>query len=153
MNRVAKRFLQTATAGAVMTLLLHGPDVRANAPAGRYTISNGSVFDTKTKLTWQQVVPAETLKTAADAQTYCAGLGATLGGTGWRLPTLKELYTLIDYSQATAPHIDPTAFPNTPTDWFWSLSKSPKQLIFSFDSGVIYLGDIGPGPWETRCVR
>ena len=32
----------------------------------------------------------------ADAKTECAN--ANLGGTGWRLPTLKELQSLVDYS-------------------------------------------------------
>ena len=34
---------------------------RANAPAGRYTTpASGTVYDTKTKLTWQQAVPTTT---------------------------------------------------------------------------------------------
>jgi len=32
-----------------------------------------------------------------------------LGGTGWRLPTLKELQSLVDYSQTISPRIDSTA--------------------------------------------
>jgi hypothetical protein len=157
MNKVARRILQTGLmACAVMTPVLQARHVRAAAPAGRYTVSNGSVFDTKTKLTWQQVVPAETLKTLADAQTYCAGLGANLGGTGWRVPTVKEFLSLVDYSQAAAPLIDPTAFPATPTDFFYTVSKNPKGLLFSFDvahGGVTTMGNLGPGPYEVRCVR
>jgi hypothetical protein len=156
MNRVTKRLLHAGLTCAVMALLTHGRQVRANAPAGRYTVSNGSVVDTKTKLTWQQVVPAEVFQTLPDAQTYCAGLGATLGGAGWRVPTVKELLSLVDYSQAAAPMIDPTAFPATPTDYFYTASKNPKGLLFSFDlvhGGVTTMGNLGPGPYEIRCVR
>ena len=63
----------------------------ANAPAGRYTTSSGTVYDTKTKLTWQQAVAPGTYAWAG-AKAYCAGLN--LGGTGWRLPTIKELQTI-----------------------------------------------------------
>src|SRR5664279_4073220 len=78
----------------------------ADAPAGRYTVTSGTVYDSKTKLTWQQVVPATGYIWAA-AKTYCVGVGASLGGTGWRLPTRNELLTIVDYSR-TNPSIDPT---------------------------------------------
>src|SRR5450631_801437 len=86
---------------------------RANAPAGRYGGSGSIVVDSKTNLTWQQS-PAPSGMSWANAKTYCAGVGSTLGGTGWRLPTEKELLTLIDYSQATGPLIDQSAFAGTP---------------------------------------
>jgi formylglycine-generating enzyme required for sulfatase activity len=60
----------------------------ANASAGHYTMTGGTVFDTKTKLTWQQTVPAARYAWA-DAKAYCQTVG--LAGTGWRLPTRKEL--------------------------------------------------------------
>src|SRR5438128_5669991 len=79
---------------------------RANAPAGRYTIANGTVYDTKTKLTWQQAIVAPP-SSWSDAASYCASLA--LDGTGWRLPSAKELQTIVDESQRS-PAIDPTAF-------------------------------------------
>jgi hypothetical protein len=90
----------------------------APAPAGRYTTTGGTVYDTKTKLTWQQAVPSTTY-TWTGAKAYCAGLN--LGGTGWRLPTVKELQTIVDDSR-TSPSIDTAAFPSTPADYFWSSS-------------------------------
>jgi formylglycine-generating enzyme required for sulfatase activity len=113
---------RTRLVGAILaaTLALTFP-ARASAPPGRYTVSGGTVLDTKTKLTWQQQTPT-TLYTWADAKTYCAGLGGTLGGSGWRLPTIRELVTLIDYSQGTPPVIDTTTFPGTPVADFWSSS-------------------------------
>lgn len=54
----------------------------------------------------------------ADAQAYCASL--VLGGlSGWRLPGYRELSTIVDFTRVD-PSIDPTAFPNTPKEWFWT---------------------------------
>ena len=134
---------------------------RANAPAGRYTTGNGTVLDTMTKLTWQQPFAPGTYTWAA-AKTYCAGLGSTLGGTGWRLPTLKELLTLVDYSQATPPRIDTTAFPGTPSNsiFFWSATPVPAAAVsspaawdVSFDDGAD-TDFLGTGyNADVRCVR
>ncbi len=113
--------------GAVAIIALTLPtSADANAPAGRYVVTNGgtasgTVYDTKTKLTWQQAVPSTTYTWAA-AKTYCAGVGASLGGTGWRLPTCKELQTIVDDSR-TYPAIDSNAFPNTQTTVYWSSSQ------------------------------
>jgi hypothetical protein len=131
----------------------------ANAPAGQYVVTaggtgNGTVYDTKSKLTWQRTVSSTTY-TWADAKTYCAGVGASLGGTGWRLPTLKELQTIVDYSQSI-PSIDSTAFPSTPATWFWSASpvagSSSDAWGVSFsdgDSGDSVVSDSS----SVRCVR
>jgi Protein of unknown function (DUF1566) len=135
----------------------------ANAPAGQYVVTaggtgNGTVYDTKSKLTWQQTVSSTTYYTWADAKTYCAGVGASLGGTGWRLPTLKELQSLVDYSQSTAPMIDPNAFPSTPASSFWSASRlagSPSNAwSVNFSGGGSGYGDAGCGYCDrVRCVR
>jgi hypothetical protein len=124
----------------------------ANAPAGRYTTANGTVYDTKTKLTWQEAVPTGTY-TWANAKAYCAGL--SLNGTGWRLPTIKELQTIVDDSQAN-PSIDTTAFPSTPTSWFWSsspLAGSPSLAWWvNFFYGDTLHVDVS-NSYYVRCVR
>lgn len=52
----------------------------------------------------------------ADATAYCQSLN--LGGlTGWRLPSVKELQSLVDFG-AWDPAIDTTAFPGTPAVYF-----------------------------------
>jgi hypothetical protein len=129
----------------------------ASAPAGRYVVTNGgtangTVYDTKTKLTWQQTVPSGGYDWAG-AKTYCAGLN--LGGTGWRLPTIKELQTIVDDSQ-TNPAIDTTAFPSTPSDFFWSSSllagSSSVAWIVYFFAGVTGGLDVSK-TYYVRCVR
>jgi hypothetical protein len=145
----ARVVLFLAVAGFVAGLTV---SAYADAPAGRYTITNGTVYDTKTKLTWQQAVPS-TKYAWADAKTYCSGL--SLAGTGWRLPTAKELQTIVDESRMS-PSIDPTAFPSTPSDYFWSSSPLAGSsslawyVYFSYGnpgSGVV------SGAYSVRCVR
>jgi hypothetical protein len=137
----------------------------ASAPTGRYVITaggtgNGTVYDTRTKLTWQQTAPSTTYA-LADAKTYCAGMSTTLGGTGWRLPTIKEIVTIIDfsvgYSNAPgAPMIDPNAFPGTPPSEFWSSSLSDTTgsaaWLANF-SGSVYQSNPGTTYHLVRCVR
>lgn len=158
MSRFARHILiPVALACAALTLLLDA-DVRANAPAGRYTVSGAgaaaTVLDTKTKLTWQQT-PASTPLAWADAKTYCAGVGSTLNGTGWRLPTVKELLTLVDYS-GTMPAIDATAFPDTPNTFFWSSTPLASSAVDAWDvvfgDGSTFTSDIATTN-EVRCVR
>ena len=104
-----------------------------NAPAGRYVVSSGTVLDTKTGLTWQQV-PGPSGQTWAAAKTYCQ-TAAGLPGTGWRLPTIKELATLIDFSRTSGPYIDPVAFPGvapTVTDnsmAYWSATVAVPNAV------------------------
>jgi hypothetical protein len=90
----------------------------------RYTIGSGTVYDEMTKLTWQQIVPS-TSHTWGDARSYCSGL--MLDGTGWRLPTEKELLTLID--APGPPAIDVTAFPAVPPSIFWSATPGPFSTV------------------------
>src|SRR5450432_569897 len=107
-------------ASAALFVLLVTVPALASAPAGRFTASAGVVHDSKTGLNWQQAV-STTLYTYASALTYCSGNVAALPGSGWRLPAIKELQTLVDDSVASpGPTIDASAFSSTPADYFWS---------------------------------
>ncbi|MFM2153571.1 MAG: hypothetical protein RL199_2006 [Pseudomonadota bacterium] len=55
-------------------------------------------------LVWQRT-PDSTRRTLAAAHEYCSNLGA-----GYRLPTLNELYALLDFSKISGPHIDTNKF-------------------------------------------
>jgi Protein of unknown function (DUF1566) len=127
--------------------------VRADAPAGRYTITGGTVFDTKTKLTWQQAVSSGQISWA-NAKTFCA----TLGGGAWRMPTIKELLTIIDHTRASGPFIDQTAFPSAPGGAFWSLTTQAgianAVWVVDFDTGVAApSATTVPNQRPVRCVR
>lgn len=130
--------------------------VRANAPPGRYTTGQGTVVDTKTKLVWQQPC-ASSRMTWANAKSYCAGLGATLAGSGWRLPTINELATLVDTSIAPPrAAIDPVFFPNAPKDDFWSstlVAGTPSTIwveTFSIGGAGQTMASMS---YLVRCVR
>lgn len=58
---------------------------------------DGTVTDLNTGLTWQQTPPAQGV-VWAEAEAYCDEL--ELGGyDDWRLPTLKELFSISNFSQ------------------------------------------------------
>jgi len=138
---------------AVLSFLLAPTPVPAAAPAGRYTASGGVVKDNKTGLYWQQTAAPMTY-TLASAMTYCSGNAAALPGTGWRLPAVKELATLIDDSVASpGPTIDASAFPATPASVFWSSTPAtppPFTWGVNFLSGEVSAVD---GMLNVRCVR
>jgi hypothetical protein len=121
------------------------------APAERYSSENGTVLDRQTTLTWQRVIP-KSLYTWADATKYCAGLD--LSGPGWRLPTINEVQTLVDESHN--PSIDLTAFPATPSEYFWSSSRVVDDIARAwttfFTNGSTYSFAI-TGLKNVRCVR
>jgi hypothetical protein len=125
----------------------------AEAPPARYAVSNGIVIDAKTRLNWQQAFALANYS-QSDAQTYCASLN--LGGFRWRLPTMKELLTLVDFSQSSSPTIDLGAFPSTPEDEFWTSTAfaggSGRGLGVDFSYGLAYTTSSSI-QYNARCVR
>jgi hypothetical protein len=116
----------------------------------RYVVQGGGlVSDTATGLTWQQTVDAGSYTWSA-AMTHCAGLG-----TGWRLPSLTELQTIVDDTKVS-PAIDGAVFPNTPAKDFWTSSvyaQIPTEAwVDNFDSGDTFDVSVTT-PNRVRCVR
>lgn len=90
----------------------------AAAPSGRYVLSGGTVRDTKTELVWELDVGPGTVPYRL-APSQCADL--TLADSTWRLPSIKELQTLIDPSGP--PYLDTTAFdPLMVDNQYWTSS-------------------------------
>jgi hypothetical protein len=152
MSLPARRFVASA---ALFALLVAVP-ARASAPAGRFTASAGVVHDSKTGLNWQQAV-STTLYTYANALIYCSGNVAALPGSGWRLPAIKELETLVDDSVASpGPTIDASAFPSTPANFFWSSTPYVPITSDAWYVRFIY-GNTGinakSNAGAVRCVR
>lgn len=78
-----------------------------------------TVTDPATQLTWQRSVETAPVTISA-AAAACAAL--TFDGGGFRLPTVKELHTLVDERRFKTA-IDPEVFPDTPSAYFWTASK------------------------------
>jgi hypothetical protein len=115
--------------------------VRGGRPTGFIDNGNGTVTDTYTALTWQQSAPNNVMSWEV-ALSYCEGLN--LGSyTDWRLPTIKELRSLVDYNRYGLA-IDTTYFPNTLMSLYWSsttFTNSPDYAWgMSFDYGGDYYG-------------
>lgn len=104
-------------------------DLPLTAPAERYHVDNsGTVRDKATGLIWKRCSEGQSgeLCEIGKAQTYnwtdaraVAADSRFAGQKGWRLPTIRELATLLEY-QCTMPAINLTIFPATPATNFWS---------------------------------
>lgn len=112
-----------------------------------------TVFDPNTQLTWQRTADA-TLRPWAQAPAACAALSLA-GEAAWRLPSAKELETLVDET-AASPAIDLVAFPAAGADSFWASTPLAGGGAFhwftNFDHGIAY-NSADQQPHRTRCVR
>ncbi|MCB9740187.1 MAG: DUF1566 domain-containing protein [Deltaproteobacteria bacterium] len=127
---------------------------RPLTPKGVYQIAGETVVDTQTGLVWQREVSATT-GSSADANKACDAL--VLGGANdWRVPTLVELQTLVDYGAADgAPRIDTTAFAKASTLALWTTTTTLNgTLAIDFATGASVPGTAaGVGSIGWRCVR
>ncbi|MBN2498184.1 MAG: DUF1566 domain-containing protein [Deltaproteobacteria bacterium] len=93
------------------------------------------------------------------AVSYCDSLDWG-GSTDWRLPDVKELYSILD-ARRVSTSIDPTAFPQTPASCFWSSSSyvgsssSAWYVSFYNGYGFVYSVNVGGKAFDNhvRCVR
>jgi hypothetical protein len=141
--------------GAALVAVTVEPRAGADAPAGRYTISNGTVLDNLTKLQWSQTEQTGGPWNWVDAQNQCVA--------PWRIPTVQELRTISDLTATAPPSIDTTAFygqtvGSTPSGGlFWTstpylLENDGYAFWVSFDNGGVDANDptkLG----SVRCVQ
>lgn len=79
----------------------------------RFKIRKYTVLDTRTGLEWERKHSGP--MTWQKAMDYSA-----LNTVGWRLPTIEELITLINFAK-----VNPASdFLGMPSEWFWSSSSS-----------------------------
>ena len=97
--RPALRATLAASAVVVLATL-----ARADAPGDQYNLFNGNsdiIQDVRTGLTWQRE-PSPTAVSFTDAAVVCQALSLDTFTSGWRVPSYKELLTLVD----EAPHVE-----------------------------------------------
>ncbi len=121
-------------------------------PVSRLAAQDGGLIrDTLTNLVWPQQV-STTDMTWEEAQTYCSSLGA-----GFRLPTVKELGSILDLTRANP--IYQTDFPSAAVLSFWTSttfagsSGAAWDIDFSYNTcGSSGTADVG-SKLMARCVR
>ena len=138
----------------------HGQDAQYSGDQPEYIISGDdlTVYDQVTGLTWQKSpdidgdgdIDADDKLNWAECQAYPDALNAaSFGGhTDWRLPTIKELYSLIDFSGT-----DPSGYsgstsglvPFIDTDYFdfaYGDESAGERIIDSqYASSSLYVGN------------
>lgn len=130
---------------------------RPGLPSTRYTVGSDIVTDKVTGLVWQKTSPVSTV-TQSNASSYCSNLN--LGGfsTGWRLPTIRELSTLVDYNLAQGNlMMDANIFAGEPAGAYWSstISASSPSNAWSvnFSYGDTWSGNSVNLSYRVRCAR
>ncbi len=172
MSRVARS--RAAVAFLVAGVIDLATQARADAPAGQYSYYDQYtpyIIDQRTGLTWQRfsiAFPAAPPMDFAAATAYCAAYSVPVGALqkGWRVPSYKELLTLVD----EVPHLqndglwhalDSRAFYDTPVDKsYWTSSLYPlPQNDQSVHAYIVNFKD-GTGGHDTpmytgyvRCVH
>lgn len=133
------------------------PNAAGLPNAASYVISGDgkTVIDNVTHLIWERTPVHRTLATA---ETHCQNLN--IGGvTGFRLPTVIELMSLVDTTRAK-PAFDATIFPEPTTPvgaWriYWTSapvkSNPAYQFVLNFDDGTKVTWVKGSATW-VRCV-
>lgn len=93
--------------------------------------------------------------TWASALSQCTGLTTPGGHTDWRLPSIRELSSIINYSVAAPPFINTAIFPATLSDVYWT-STTFVSLYWGF---YVTFNNGGSGSsakstsYYVRCVR
>lgn len=106
---------------------------------------NNTITDTLTGLIWGPTF--EKVMNWNDAEKACKELKLA-GHKDWRLPTVKELISLVDYTKYI-PAIDTKFFPDTKSNWYWTSTihagDPGHAWIVSFSNGDVnvYYKDYG----------
>jgi hypothetical protein len=116
------------------------PEIRG--AAGILLETNGVIRDRTTGLTWSQATLEVGKVNFNGAEAAAAAL--KLDGGGWRLPTARELLTLVDYKRH-----DPAIHPafECKSDWYWT--STPAAYSPADYAWLVYFDGGGAG-WFNR---
>ncbi len=116
------------------------------------------VIDPRTGLTWQRTVGTAAPVTWTDALLACQQ-AKTSGRMGWRLPTVRELESLVDVRAPVSPAWDVALFPRTepgiPTasSITWTITDDPSGTAhLAVDFSLAHVPTVY-GPEATALVR
>ena len=119
-------------------------------------MNSQAVLDRETGLVWEQS-PSSTLDTWFNQSFHCINLN-TGGRTGWRLPTIQELLSLVDRSQSDPALPSGHPFGNVLSADYWSASTVASGTSFAwtvlFPTGHVHSGfDKSSDTTLAWCVR
>lgn len=130
--------------------------VRGPTLGGALTVDTDVVSDSMTKLVWQVTGPDATARTWQQALEDCES-STYAGKSDWRLPSIKELATLVNEAATTAPAIYAELGGNVAAN-YWS--STPAQSFGAEHFAFALETSLGVSPslkmTETaavRCVR
>jgi hypothetical protein len=119
-----------------------------------YSAAGDEVTDLKTGLIWRRCSEGYTWNgnsciDNADSNTYThqqalARAQAQSGTAGWRLPNVKELFSIVDKTRS-APAIDAAVFPATPADRYWSSTPYVGGTPYSGELSYAWYVDFNHG--------
>ena len=132
----------------------YGQDIQYSPnPISLTANADGTVQDHVTTLLWQRHFDQDALNYDA-AVLYCDNLSLA-GHEDWRLPTRKELFSLVDYSWDVLP-IDDRLFPYAGHRQFWTItergSDATRAWCVDFGNGEVRF-DYKTDNRAVRCVR
>jgi len=120
-----------------------------------------AVLDMETGLVWEKSPSTDNLSWYL-AKSHCR-VATTGNRKGWRVPTVEELSSLVDPSQANPalPAGHPFTLPTTDADYYWSASTyasdaitdGSNALAVRFDTGGTFYGSKSSSSWHSWCVR
>ncbi|MFK5913641.1 MAG: DUF1566 domain-containing protein [Woeseiaceae bacterium] len=143
-------------------------NITPTKPSSIYTDNgDGTVTDSQTNLMWNKCLLGLSGDTCASGTlenlTWQAALKATNdsslnGHSDWRLPNKNELISIIEVA-CTAPAINETSFPGTPTGGgYWASSPSLQQDAYAWytNGGKVahdFVKDKNNNQFYVRLVR
>ena len=117
---------------AIVSELCDGGIAFGSGATKRLTVDGDTVHDARTGLIWSRATLPGGRRNWKDAQKAAAA--CTLGGfSDWRLPTVQELLSIVDYER-TEPAIDPVF--ECEDSWYWTstpLASSPSDCSWIVD--------------------
>ena len=152
---------------AAFVRCVSGPSMPANQFITR---DNGTVHDRSTNLTWTKCSVTDFGTPTVDGTTNCSATPVDdnwdssvdacealifAGRTDWRLPSARELGTLLDFSLDAPPLINMNFFPNTGATNYWTSTSNDQTDSNAWDVNFANLViDTSPkgANFRARCV-